>query len=152
MRSDWKRSPLNSVPEDSKAVTRRLIEELFNTGNQEIADEVLATDYVDHSPSHPDLPGLENLKRAVGEWRVAFPDTHNVIEDIVAEGDKVAVRWTTHATHRGEFMGIAATGKRIAVTSFGIFRLSGGKIVESWDTFNVVEMMQQLGVTGFSNI
>ena len=140
------------MSEESKAVTRRLIEELFNTGNQEIADEVLAADYVDHSPSHPDLPGPENLKRAVGEWRVAFPDTHNVIEDIVAEGDRVAVRWTTHATHRGEFMGIAATGKRIAVTSFGIFRLSGGKIVESWDTFNVVEMMQQLGVTSLSDM
>jgi predicted ester cyclase len=58
----------------------------------------------------------------------------------------VAVRWTTRATHQDEFMGIAATGNQIAVTSFGIFRLSGGKIVESWDTFNVVEMMQQLGV------
>ncbi len=141
-----KKSLLNSVFEESKTVTRRLIEELFNTGNQEIADEVLAAEYVDHSPSHPGLPGPENLKRAVSEWRVAFPDTRNVIEDIVAEGDKVAVRWTTHATHQGEFMGIAATGNLIALTSFGIFRLSGGKIVESWDTFNVVEMMQQLGV------
>ena len=77
---------------------------------------------------------------------MALPDTRNVIEDMVAEGDKVAVRWTTRATHRGEFMSIAATGNRIAETSFGIFRLSGGRIVESWDTFNVVEMMQQLGV------
>ncbi len=130
----------------SKTVVRRLVEDLFNTGNLELADEVLTADYADHSPSHPDLPGLENVKRAVREWRAAFPDTLNVINDMVAEGDKVAVRWTTHATHRGEFMGIAATGNRIAVTSFGIFRLAGGKIVESWDTFNVVEMMQQLGV------
>ena len=134
------------MSEGNKAVTRQLIEELFSTGNQEIADEVLAADYVDHSPSRPGLSGPENLKRAVGEWRVAFPDTRNVIEDMVAEGDKVAVRWATYATHRGKFMGIAATGNRIAVTSFGIFRLSGGRIVESWDTFNVVEMMQQLGV------
>ena len=141
--------------EQSKAVTRRLIEELFNTGNQEIADEILAADYadyIDHSPSHPGLPGPENLKRAVGEWRIAFPDTHNVVEDIVAEGDKVAVRWTTYAMHRGEFMGIAATGNRIAVTSFGIFRLPGGKIVESWDTFNVVEMMQQLGIASLPDM
>ena len=149
--SEGKRGPLNAVSEESKVATRRLIEGLFNTGNQEIADEVLAADYIDHSPSHPDLPSPENLKRAVGEWRVAFPDTHNVIEDMVAEGDKVAVRWTTHATHRGEFMGIPATGNRIAVTSFGIFRLSGAKIVESWDTFNVLEMMQQLGITSLSD-
>src|SRR5919202_5813813 len=84
-RSAGKRGPLNSMSEQSKAVTRRLIEELFNTENLEMADEVLAANYVDHSPSHPGLHGQENLKRAVGEWLVAFPDTHNVIEDIVAE-------------------------------------------------------------------
>ncbi len=138
--------------EENKAITRQLIEELFNTGNQEIVDNVLADDYVDHSPSHPDLPGPENLKRAVVEWRFAFPDTHNVIEDMVAEGDKIAVRWITRATHREEFMGIAATGNRIAVTSFGIFRLSEGKIKESWDTLNIVELMQQLGVTSLPGI
>ena len=119
------------MSEENKAITRQLIEELFNTGNQEIADGVLAAGYVDHSPSYPGLPGPENLKRAVAEWRLAFPDTRNVIEDMVAEGDRVAVRWTTHATHRGEFMGIAPTGNRISVTSFGIFRLSDGKIAES---------------------
>jgi predicted ester cyclase len=145
-RSGGKKSRRSSVSEENKAIIRQLIEQLFNTGNQEIADGVLAADYVDHSPSHPGLPGPENLKRAVSEWRVAFPDTRNVIEDIVAEGDWVAVRWTTRATHQDEFMGIAATGNQIAVTSFCIFRLSGGKIVESWDTFHVVEMMQQLGV------
>lgn len=134
------------MSEEDKVVVRRLIEELFNTGDQDIADEVLAADYVDHSPSHRGLPGPENLKRAVSEWRIAFPDTRNVVEELVAEGDRVAARWTTHATHRGEFMGIPPTGNRIAVTSFGIFRLSGGKVVESWDTFNVLEMMQQLGV------
>ena len=97
-RCEGKRDPLNSVSEESKAVTRRLVEELFNTGNLEVADEVLAADYVGHSPSHPDLPGPENLKRAVGEWRIAFPDTHNVIEDMVAEGDKVAVCLTARHT------------------------------------------------------
>ena len=66
-------------------------------------------------------------------------------QDVIAEGDKVAVRWTTQATHRDEFMGVPPTGNRIDVTWYGIFRLSGGRIVESWDTFNVVEMMQQLG-------
>ncbi len=127
-------------------MARRLVEELFNTGRLELADEVLAEDYVDHSPSHPELTGTENIKRAVHEWRAAFPDTLNVIDDLVAEGDRVAVRWTTYATHLDEFIGIPATGNRIAVTSFGIFRLSGDKVIESWDTFNVVEMMQQLGV------
>lgn len=140
------------MSEENKVIARRLIEELFNTGNLEVVDEVLAADYADHSPSHPDLSGPENVKRAVREWRAAFPDTHNVINDTVAERDRVAVRWTTHATHQGEFMGIAATGNRVAVTSFGIFRLSGGSIVESWDTFNAVEMMQQLGVSSLPDL
>ena len=111
----------------------------------DIADEVLADAYVDHSASHPDLSGLENVKRSVSEWLTAFPDTVSVAQDVIAEGDKVAVRWTTQATHRDEFMGVPPTGNRIDVTWYGIFRLSGGTIVESWDTFNVVEMMQQLG-------
>jgi steroid delta-isomerase-like uncharacterized protein len=130
--------------EDNKAIVRRLIEDLFNTGNPDIADEVLADDYVDHSPSHPDVPGRENVKQSVSEWLIAFPDTVGVIRDLVAEGDRVAARWSTQATHRGEFMEVSPTGNRIEVTWFGIFRLSDGKIVESWDTFNVLEMMRQI--------
>ncbi len=80
----------------------------------------------------------------MSEWLTAFPDTVSVVRDIIAEGDRVAARWTTQATHRSEFMDVPPTGNRIDVTWFGIFRLSGGRIVESWDTFNVVEMMRQL--------
>jgi predicted ester cyclase len=130
--------------EDNKVAVRRLIEDLFNTGDLGIADEVLSDDYLDHSPSHPGMAGPENVKRSVSEWLAAFPDTLSTVEDMVAEGDRVAARWTTRATHEAEFMEIAPTGNRIDVTWFGLFRLSEGRIVESWDTFNVVEMMQQL--------
>jgi predicted ester cyclase len=98
-----------------------------------------------HNPSHPGLPGPENVKRSISQWLAAFPDTVSAAQDILAEGDRVAARWSTRATHRGEFMGVPPTGNPIYVTWFGIFRLSGGRIVESWDTFNVVEMMRQLG-------
>ena len=125
-------------------MVRRLVEDLFNTGDPGIANEVLADDYVDHSPSRPDLSGPENVKRSIADWLAAFPDTVSEIRDIVAEGDTVAARWTTQATHRAEFMDIPATGHRIDVTWFGVFHLSEGKIVESWDTFNVIEMSQQL--------
>ena len=134
--------------EDNKAIVRRLIEDLFNTGNPDIADEVLADDYVDHSPSYPDVPERENVKQSVSEWLIAFPDTVSVVRDLVTEGDRVAARWSTQATHRGEFMDISPTGNRIDVTWFGIFCLSDGKIVESWDTFNVLEMMRQLEPRG----
>ncbi len=131
--------------EENKVVVRRVIEDLFNTGDPAIAEEVFAADYVDHTPSHPDLRGPENVARSVAEWRAAFPDTRSTVEDLVAEGDKVAARWTTEATHAGEFMGVAPTGRKVVVGWFGVFWLSRGKVIESWDTFNVVDMARQLG-------
>jgi steroid delta-isomerase-like uncharacterized protein len=132
------------LQEENKAIVRRLLEGFFNTGDPDVAEEVLAPDYIDHSPSTPETRGLDNIKRSVGGWRTAFPDTVQTVEDMVAEGDKVAARWITRATHQGEFMGIPATGNRIEVAGFGIFRMLGGKIVESWDTFDATTMMQQL--------
>ena len=90
------------MSEEHKAIVRRIIEEFFNTGNLEVVDEIFATDYVDHNPSNPELHGIENIKRSVSDWRAAFPDTHNTIEDMVAEGDKVVARWITRATHQEE--------------------------------------------------
>ena len=132
------------LQEENKAIVRRLLEGFFNTGDPDAADEVLAPEYIDHSPSTTETRGVDNIKRSVGEWRTAFPDTIQTVEDMVAEGDKVAARWITRATHQGEFMGIPATGNRIEVAGFGIFRIADGKIVESWDTFDAATMMQQL--------
>jgi steroid delta-isomerase-like uncharacterized protein len=81
-----------------------------------------------------------------GEFRGAFPDFYSTIDDQIAEGDGVATRWTMHGTHEGEFRGIAPTGKQITVTAIGIFRFSDGKVVESWDNFDQLGMMRQLGV------
>ena len=132
-------------PDGNKAVVRRLVEDLFNTGELRIADEVLAEGYVDHSASYPGVPGPENIKLAVSGWLAAFPDTVSSVRDLIAEDDKVAARWTTRATHRGEYMGVRPTGSEVEVTWYGVFRVAEGKIVESWDTCNVVELMQQLG-------
>ena len=90
--------------------------------------------------------GPEDVKRFMGEFRSAFPDFHTTIEDQIAEGDRVATRWTMRGTHEGEFRGIPATGNQISVTGIGIFRFSDGKVVESWDNFDQLGMMQQLGV------
>jgi steroid delta-isomerase-like uncharacterized protein len=76
----------------------------------------------------------------------AFSDTENVIEDMIGEGDEVLNRWRLEATHSGEFRGIPATGKRIKVTGMGLFRFSDGKVIESWDSFDQLGMLQQLGV------
>lgn len=135
------------MSEDSKVITRRVIEEFLNTGNPaKVADEIFATNYVGHNPSNPGLSGLENIKRSGSAWHDAFPDTLDTVEDVIAEGAKVAVRWITYATHRGEFMGVPPTGSRVAVTSTGVFRFSGGKVVESWDEYYALGVLQQLGV------
>ncbi len=130
--------------EENKHVARRVVEEFLNTGDPTVADELFALDYVDHSPSHPELGGLENVKRSVGEWRKAFPDSRNTVESLVAEGDMVAVRWTTHATHRGEFLGVPPTARQVTIPNFGMFRISDGKIAESWDTYDAADLLRQI--------
>ena len=126
----------------NKAVVRRFIEGFLNTGDEEIADEVLAVEYIDHTPSNPEMAGRENLKRFVVEWLAAFPDSCTTVEDMVAEGDKVAGRWRTSATHQGEFRGVSPTGQRIVVEAIGIFRIAGGRVVESWDKYDTPGLWQ----------
>lgn len=133
------------VQEENKAVVRRIIEEFLNSGDPDLAGELFHPDFVDHTPSNPDLGGLQNVKRSVADWHEAFPDTVNVVEELIAEGDMVAARWVTRGTHRGEFMELAPTGRSIEVGSSGIFRTSGGKVVESWDHFDALGMLEQLG-------
>ncbi|MGF1473360.1 MAG: ester cyclase [Rubrobacteraceae bacterium] len=120
----------------NKAVVRRLIEDFLVTGDPDVADEILAPDYVDHTPSDSGLSGRENFKRFTGEWLSAFPDTRNVVQDLVAENDRVAVRWTINATHEESFRSVAPTGDRVEVEAIGIFRVADGKIVESWDKYD----------------
>ena len=132
---------------ESKALARRLIEEMFNRGNLEVADELYAPDYVNHDPGNPEeIRGPEGIKGYVGVHRTAFPDLQLTIEDQVAEGDRVATRWTGRGTYQGDLMGIAPTGRRVTATGITIDRISGGKVVETWTNFDVMGMMQQLGV------
>ena len=132
------------MTEANKAAVRRIIEEFLTTGDPDVADGLFASGYVDHSASHPELGGLENVKKATREWLEAFPDSRNVVEDVVAEGDRVAARWTTHATHRGKFAGVPPTGRPVQVAWFAIFRLADGKVAESWDTYSP-DLLNKLG-------
>jgi steroid delta-isomerase-like uncharacterized protein len=133
--------------EQNKATFQRYVEEVGNEGNLELADEIFDR-YLAHQSDGSVLErGPEDVKRFMGEFRQAFPDFHSTIEDQIAEGDKVVTRWTMHGTHQGEFRGISPTGKQITVTGIGIFRFSDeGKVIESWDNFDQLGMMRQLGV------
>ena len=133
--------------EQNKALVRQLVEELFNRGNMSRADELLAPDFVEREELPPGIPrDREGVKQLTTMLRSAFPDFKATIDDIIAEGDKVVVRSTWSGTHKGEFMGIPPTGKRVSFGVFDIVRIAGGKVVEHWGQMDNMRMMQQLGV------
>jgi steroid delta-isomerase-like uncharacterized protein len=135
--------------EENKALLQRGYEQIFNQGNLDQIEEFASTDLVDHEappPGMEDFEGIEVLRQFVKVFRDAFPDLQFTAEDMIAEGDKVAARYTMRGTHQGEFMGVAPTGNRIEVTGIDIVRFEGGKIVEHWGNSDELGMMQQLGV------
>jgi len=132
--------------EENKALHRRFFEELFNQGNLERADELVAANYVNHNPAPGETPGLEGLKQFVTTLRTAFPDIQFTLDDQIAEGDRVTTRFTATGTHQAEFAGIPATGKPIRITAINIHRVAEGKIQEGWLNWDALGMMQQLGV------
>ena len=132
---------------ENKALARRVIEEMFNKGNLDVADELLAPEYVDHDPAMPeDVQGPEGFKEYVRAYRSAFSDLYVRIEDQIAEGDKVTTRWTSTGTHDGDLAGIAPTGSRVTLPGMEIVRISEGKLVEGWEGYDSTNMMRQLGV------
>ena len=132
--------------EESKATMRRYLD-VFEQGNIELLDELLAPDYVNRTPATPDLPtGPEGVKGVVSMFRSAMPDLRVAVEDMIAEGDKVATRYTLEGTHEGELFGVPPTGRRLSIKSMTVERVSDGKIREHWRVTDNLEMMQQLGV------
>jgi predicted ester cyclase len=133
--------------EENKALLRRLVEEVFSAqGDLDVADEIYAPNYVGHNPLDPeDVRGPEGAKEQARMYRSAFPDVRLSIEEQVAEGDKVVTRWIGSGTHQGEMMGIAPTGNQIRVDGITISRIQDGKVVEDWELFNALGLMQQLG-------
>jgi predicted ester cyclase len=135
--------------EENKTVLRREVEELYNnTGNLEVVEEIFSPNYVSHEPTSGEVRGIEGARQFAANFRKAFPDLQNTIEDMVAEGDKVVMRFRGSGTHEGETEAFGPpTGRRMEITGITIKRLSGGKIVEAWTNFDAMGMMQQLGVT-----
>ena len=136
-----------SVEEENKAIIRRIFEEVWNNGDLTGVDELMATDHVFHGPGGEESKGLEGLEPMVSMFRTAFPDLHVTIEDMFADGDRVATRMTERGTHKGDFMGIAPTGRQFTRTAIIIHRLAGGKEAEVWEGVDSLALCQQLGVS-----
>lgn len=133
--------------EDNRALVRRFVEEVFNRGNLDIVDQLVTPDYVHHDPTTQEFgSGIEGFKRLISFYRQAFPDIHIALEDQVASGDKVVDRWTGQGTHRGELMGIAPTGRPVTASGISIHRIAGGRIAETWNNYDALGMLRQLGV------
>ena len=131
--------------EDNKALVRRCWEECFNQGNLAVVDALVAPTYSWHGPGQ-EVSGREGIKQLISLYRAAFPDIHMMFEDQIAEGDKVASRWTMRGTHTGNLLGIGPTGKQGTMTGMVISRLAGNTIAEEWENFDQLGLLQQLGV------
>ncbi len=124
-----------------------MIEELFNEGNLDATDEIIARDHAHHEPAMPEEDhGPEDFKQFVAAYRSGFPDLHVQIEDQVTEGDRVSTRWTVTGTHEGDIVCIASTGRRVTLPEMELSSISDGKIVETWEGYDSMLIMQQLGV------
>ncbi|WP_437826067.1 ester cyclase [Sorangium sp. So ce1153] len=127
-------------------VVRRYFDEAWSRGHLDVLDELLAPGYVNHTPSTPDPPpGPGGLKPIVAAFRVAFPDLRFTVEDLIAEGDRVAVRVRMEGTQDGPLFGVAATHRHVSVEQVNIELFRGGKIVEHWRVTDELGLMRQLG-------
>ena len=125
---------------------RRYFDELFNQGRTELVTELLHPAYVNHSPGSPELPrGRTGVVLVVQALRAAFPDLHYTIDDLVVGEDAVAARTTLRGTHRGDFFGLAATGRSVTVTQMTIERFRDGQIVAHHRVTDELTLLRQLG-------
>lgn len=135
-----------TAQEASKAVYRRMVEEVVNQGHMDVVDELFHDTYVDHS-APPGMPGgLEGVKAIFSMFRTAFPDVKFTIEDMVAEGDIVATLVHGDGTNTGPFMGMEPTNLPARWRSVGFFRVIDGRIAEHWGIPDMLGLLIQLGV------
>ena len=137
-----------SAEKDNKAIMRQFWD-VWEQGNTDLLDNLLAPEYVNHTLATPDLPsGPEGVKEVVSMFRSGVPDLKVVIEDMIAEDDRVATRYALEGTHGGDLFGVAPTGRHLSIKSMTVERLSEGKIVEHWRVTDELDMMRQLGAIG----
>jgi steroid delta-isomerase-like uncharacterized protein len=131
--------------ESSKLIMRRFVE-FINTASEKLAQELISPAAIFHVPGRPEpLHGPDGYLAIIGMMRGAFPDIQWALEEMVAEGDKVAARFTMRGTHQGNFFGVPPTGKKIEVQAMNFYRLSGGQFVEEHGQPDMLGLLQQIG-------
>jgi len=137
----------NQSTEQNKQVVQRFVEECWNQGNLNKASEFLTDQVRYHDPVFPNLnAGLQNARNHIDECRRAFPDLKFTIDDTIAERNEVVLHWTVRGTHKGQFLGMQPTNRKVTIDGTSIYRLEGAKIAESYANWNLASLMAQLGV------
>ena len=137
------------MSQENKALTERWFEEVWNKGRAEAIREMVTEDLVVHGLSDAKgeaIKGVKEFDRFHSQFVNAFPNIQVEVEDLIAEGDKVAARCTVRAKHTGDALGVAPTNTDVDFTGIAIVRISGGKIVEAWNNFDFMKMNRQLGI------
>ncbi len=135
------------MSEENKAIVKRIVHEIWNAGNLDLADELSAPDYTDNVSGSGSPVGPNGFKEAVSGVRDAFPDFALTINDMISEDDKVVLVWTFIGTHKGELMGIAPTDKLIEFDGIYLYRFKDGKLVERSGKRDMFKLMSQLGAS-----
>jgi steroid delta-isomerase-like uncharacterized protein len=135
-----------SIEETNRAIVLRNFR-AFDSGDLQTLEETTAPSFVDHNPLEGQLPGVRGTKQASTIYRTAFPDAKIVVEDTIAQADKVVIRWSGHATHKGPFLDVPPTSKRVTLEGITIFRVEKGKIAEQWAELNLYGILRQLGAS-----
>lgn len=133
------------MSEQNKALVRRIVDEVWNRGNLEVVDETFAADYTEHNPRPGQELGIEGYKGGVSMMRAAFRDLVLDVQDIVAEADRIALRYTLSGRHDGELMGIPASGERVSSDGMVFARVQDGRVAERWGVQDMLTLLQQIG-------
>ena len=131
---------------DYKELARRWFSEVMSEGKTEVIDELCAPDFVDHNPLPGTSADLAGLKDFVAQIRAAFPDMQVTADDLIVEGDRLAVRSTMRGTHEGDFMGIPGSGKKVEVSNYDFVRFENDQAAEHWGVIDSAALMEQLGM------
>ena len=137
----------NKSPDENKRIVQMFVEECWNKGNLNKASELLADQVRLHDPVFPGMnPGIQNVKNHIEGCRKAFPDLKFTVDDTISERNEVVVHWTARGTHKGPFLGMQPTNRKVTIDGTSIYRLEGSKIAEGHANWNLATMMAQLGV------
>jgi steroid delta-isomerase-like uncharacterized protein len=132
----------------NKELIRRLFDEVLNAGNFGLLDQLIGASYVEHNPVANQAGGAAGVRDKIRGMRAAFPDLRFILEELIGEDAIVAARYRWQGTHKGVFLGIAPTGRRVSVRGMDFYRLDDGRLVEHWDCVDEFGMLSQLGDLG----